>query len=1396
MFKKIISLFISAALLLSMVNTAVFAEEAAEEAEEVIVEKRIEVLDSASEAVAKKAGLSRSSTFAKSANYSLYWGGEDVKRSVKLSCDKDWSEGEFLEFWVYSPLKTSSSFAIAVISDNKETACTDYYETVVQGNFKGWKIFSIPFSDFAAVHSPVGFNSVDRVELWPSYGTSKVASEAAFYFDSFYVSNVKSEEALKANNDLVLYDFTTGTEKWSYDTRYPNSAVKKSPDTGNYALWWGDLPRQWSGGVGGITLAPKESDWSFYNTLEINLYSEFDSEATIQFVSASDNPNTDSRDYYYEKVAVDWENQRATIRLKIGKTGNQSSGGVPLGWNNITGIELWFTNGTTDESIRTNIYFENIILKNIDYSAQWKEPQYIEPAAETDAWYDFAAKINERYPNNAHPRLLLDSEHLEWLKANYKTDTFLAKAFTKLTDQANTTIDKTHTPTDPSAAADAALTLALMYNLTGEEKYKEEVWKKVEVYTTGAASWNPTNSRLELGDTGRPAALVYDLMYNHWTEEERMIARNAMIIHLLRPERATIITSNGADTQLTNWNPIINSGVGMAALALADTPGYEDATNLVLNRIWRVLPNCFKYFGPDGAGFEGPDYWNYMMANYLIYEASLCSSIGEEDYPLFSVLDEYGMEKTGDFALHVQGATGTFNFYDGRSRGMANGGDFWLARYFDRPEFAGKEYEGGGNDTVRSMLMYRPDERYSSWRDNVPNDYSAGGYVQFGAMRSGFAKGAQTTYVGYKGNGKNPATHARLDAGAFVFDSQNVRFIELPPNEGYNLSEMFGAKRYTYYRNRAEGSNSLVIGLGVNQNTEDAGEKIVNQNMDQKYLSNCEITETKSAEGAAYAVVDLTDAYSQSASSVKRGYALINGRDSFLLQDEITVTGTQDVYSFMHSTANIEVAPDGKSAILTKNGKMVKATLLAPSSAVLESYKAEPVEGSPAVIGDNNDIYKKLTVKTRMTGSGTISILFTPYYGEGNFEFTLEEVLPISQWDKLLLDPVKLDGIYLAGMPLASFTEKQLAYVVSEDSVCEVSASAPAGVSLDITQAEKVGETALIKATDSEHTTVYSVSFSDEAQTRLDEWFYYAPKGYLYSANKAEIPNTMDGSLTSGWSNAGPQWLAIDLGKPKEVSEVLIYWNDNNKRQETFDISVSNDGENWDIVWEGISELSNEMVSYKFDPVVTRYVKIMGYKNTVNDWTSINELYIPSTGSGFSDIEGSWAKKAIEDMAKVGIVEGTTDTTFDPEAPLSRAAYITMLERAFGVEQGTYSGKINDVGEYDWFMPYVEAAYMLGLIPEEMLIGGNFNPNQNITREEICALTMKFWEKYEGEVAPVSVDRFNDKGSIAPWASTYVGKALAERIITGVTPDTFAPLNSATRAQAATILKRIYIKTN
>lgn len=1347
------------------------------------------VVDMSDIDTAQASGLAISGAYTHGSSFTLRWSGADLSRTVRLPAQADWSQGSYLEFWMYSTVQTKSSFGLAVISDNPETDCVDYYDTVINVDYKGWRLISVPLESFSAVHQPKGFGEVERVELWPIYGGYSIDPAVDVYLESMYVT-AEPSEVTEQSADVVLFDLSTaGGITGSGVSLTGNRSQAKAPGKeGSYALCWTDEEKS------GLTFAQMPiRDFTAFNTLEISMYSQYASGDSVRIVCRSTNPNTETNDYYYLQIPVDWQGEWKNITLRLDQL---SAGGSPLGWDQIEKLEFWWYDSGV-EGANSALYIDKITLKNVDYSLLWNEPQYLEAAPEVENQFDFAARINERFPNNEHPRLLATQEEIDWIKAEKDHDEYLSRAVPRFIETCDAYAEKLDTPKDTRSAASSAATLALGFLLTGEQRYADAVWEKMKAVTVDTATWDPgAASMLSVGDTARYVAVAYDLMYNHWTEEQRRIVRNAMVMYALAPGRANLLLYNGAATQDTNWNPVINSGMGMAALALADAEGYADTANQYLNRLHLALVNCFSHYAPDGAGYEGTDYWNYTMSGYLPYENALYNSVGEADYPRFSILDEFGMEKTGDYILQMHGTTGlSFNYYDGAARGCYTAGDFWLARYFDRSELAGMAYEGAAG-SLYYVLMYRPNEEYKNWRSAMPLDYTSGGEVQAGAMRTSFDKGNQGFYVGYKGNGGNVASHGRLDAGTFVLDALGTRWVELLSSEDYNLPGMFGTQRYKYYRNRAEGSNTLVIGPGVHQgsnieNDTQATEDVV---IDQVKRSDAPIETAKSEEWASYSILDLTGAYRETADSAKRGFALLDGRNAFLLQDEITVKSSCDIYSFLHTQAVVEIAPDGQSAILTRNGKQLRATLLSNCGAVLMDTAAEPFATSPDVENSPNDNVRRLTIKARAGGSATFSLLFTPYYGEDSYEFTMDEIVPMSQWDSFLGAPVPLNGIYLDGVPLSDFAPGKTAYTLKEDSCGTITAAAEPGVKVEVLQAEKVGETAVIKATNAEGTTTnYAVTYSDAAQRMLDEWSSYPAKDYLYSANRAEIPNVIDGDTATGWANEGSQWLAFDLGAEKPVHEVQLYWNNQTTRQETFDIQVSNDGETWQTVWEGESVLSDKMEAYSFDPVMARYVKVTGYYNTDNNWTTICEMRVTYSGSGFDDLDGCWAQQAIEDMAKIGLLEGTADRVFSPDEPLSRAAFLTMLARAFGLPEGASSGRIPDVAAGSWYTPYVESAYESGLIPDAMLTGG-FLPDQDITREEIAALSVSFYEHFYGAAGSADLTRFVDRDDISDWAETYISKCLALRFITGMTEDSFVPGANATRAQAAAILKRIYVK--
>lgn len=71
--------------------------------------------------------------------------------------------------------------------------------------------------------------------------------------------------------------------------------------------------------------------------------------------------------------------------------------------------------------------------------------------------------------------------------------------------------------------------------------------------------------------------------------------------------------------------------------------------------------------------------------------------------------------------------------------------------------------------------------------------------------------------------------------------------------------------------------------------------------------------------------------------------------------------------------------------------------------------------------------------------------------------------------------------------------------------------------------------------------------------------------------------------------------------------------------------------------------------------------------------------------SPFKDMEGSWAKEAVDMVYAQGIIKGYEDNTFRPTCDVSRAEAVAMLNRTFKIKKAT-DGKISfsDVSEDHW----------------------------------------------------------------------------------------------------------------
>lgn len=105
--------------------------------------------------------------------------------------------------------------------------------------------------------------------------------------------------------------------------------------------------------------------------------------------------------------------------------------------------------------------------------------------------------------------------------------------------------------------------------------------------------------------------------------------------------------------------------------------------------------------------------------------------------------------------------------------------------------------------------------------------------------------------------------------------------------------------------------------------------------------------------------------------------------------------------------------------------------------------------------------------------------------------------------------------------------------------------------------------------------------------------------------------------------------------------------------------------------------------------------------------------------NGFSDVsDGQWHNKAISTMAKLGIVKGRRADRFDPDASITRAEFAAICAR-FSTRPVENSGSFSDISGH-WAENEIERAAAFGWIsgyPD-----GTFHPDARITRAE--AMTM------------------------------------------------------------------------
>ena len=156
---------------------------------------------------------------------------------------------------------------------------------------------------------------------------------------------------------------------------------------------------------------------------------------------------------------------------------------------------------------------------------------------------------------------------------------------------------------------------------------------------------------------------------------------------------------------------------------------------------------------------------------------------------------------------------------------------------------------------------------------------------------------------------------------------------------------------------------------------------------------------------------------------------------------------------------------------------------------------------------------------------------------------------------------------------------------------------------------------------------------------------------------------------------------------------------------------------------------------------------------------------------------------AVDYLYNNGIMNGTTDTLFSPNAELTRAMVVTILYRAQGKPAVSTSGSFKDVAAGRYYTEAVEWAAANNIV--KGFTDGTFKPDEPVTREQLAAFISRFAEYNDIEI--VAADgKLDADAVVSNWAKKNVEWAVAEGILTSAQAKNAT--QNATRAEVAMAL--------
>lgn len=795
---------------------------------------------------------------------------------------------------------------------------------------------------------------------------------------------------------------------------------------------------------------------------------------------------------------------------------------------------------------------------------------------------------------------------------------------------------------EPASARTPLEQLAILYQVTGKQKYFDLCWQQMREIVKDEAFSQDGTKRLSWGEDSNgflDAAMVtysvgfaYNFIKDNLTDEQKLI-----VIKALYEEGFYYFeTLNNVNVLLhgNNHNLLVCGNLALAALSAMSYEGEIEVTVRNVTKTINVqemaaetVMTAFKYlqiglvhYSNSGGFPEGPSYSYYAHRNIVSLLATLYNLYGEKDGKIYSfgLSDIEGIMNYKNYPLYTSTPNYESFFYAESEYSNNQPALLWYTRINEddiNAAVLSKLADSNEQYNIMSLLWYTPGLFDKVNLQNMEQLDALLEEHELATFRESFGD-EFALFTGLKGiNGSSGSfAHKNLDSGTFEIYALGERFIGNYSNETYNTVVPDGFwdydyQRWTYYKKSAQGQNTLVINP----------EK--NPVLQQDPYEKAPITRFESNTSSGLSVIDLSGVYKKDALSVQRGLKIFNNRSNVLIQDEFELREESTIYWSAHTEARIDIVSD-KLARLTLNGKSIYV-LITSELGTFSKMSATALPGTTGLFCNlDNTGVNKLLIHLENVISGTLSVVFLPTLEEIT-EFTDYQVTPIASWtldedidvNDAHVDEISMDTEFGDKYKYV-FNPYQYKYLVRLDS--NVKKVPELSVNYD---KEKYRVTILTSKLFNELTKVVveeiatgkkkTYEYKFIVDTIIEGYEEYTAINVLKAIGSAGVENLLDDDRTTTFTSDKKETVVLELADVTTITNILLRFSGGLLNTYYFDIYYSLDNVNYKACYfagQSTNNMGDEV--YSLGRIEAKYIKIVFNGNDRDDKVTVSKAIL------------------------------------------------------------------------------------------------------------------------------------------------------------------------------------------